>query len=288
MSIEHLSVLLLSLHHVWGKELPREKLIRGGDFVQITSAPHHVSVVVLYELFRLSLCAGFIIQDNWVITAAHCIHSEDPEEQVYAVKVLAGIDDLTHDGFITEVDILEIHPTYYETLALDGDICILRTEDAFPFSDRIQAAVLPSKYTTIYVLGKMMVTGFGLTFDSDMRGIFRLKGLEVTRVIKYNCLKEFEKYYVPGLYESSFCTGSTAKEWRKHSACYGDSGGPVFAKHSNGSFVVYGVLVSAKPPNCLGMNLVAFLPAYLEWIGDVIGEYSDKTIEPYPELERQL
>lgn len=218
---------------------------------------------------NFTTCGGFIIAEHWVISAAHCPY-KDSEPKVFSIKVIAGIDDLTQDGFITEVDFYEIHEQYKSTLMLDGDICILRTEDAFPFSKRIQAAVLPPADTTIDSLDELMVTGNGITNDFNWRSEFRLKRLDLVRVERSACIAEFRKYYAPRLYETSFCTASTAVEWKKQSTCFGDSGGPAYFKNgSDRSFVVYGVVVGGTR-TCSGMNLIVFLPAYLDWIRDII------------------
>ena len=268
MSIRHLSVLLVSLYCLWAKELPREKLIKGGKYINITSAPHHVTILLIYEIIEASICGGFIIAERWVVTAAHCFDKAKISKQV-SIKVLAGVDDMTQEGFVTEVDYGRIHEDFYLRPTIKGDICVLLTVDAFPFSDRIQAAVLPPANTTIDSLDKMMVTGFGFTHDLDWRMRLRLKGLDVVRVPKDDCLKEFHNFLTPGLYHSSFCVISQANDWNQ-TTCFGDSGGPFFAKDANGSFVAFGFLHGGKYQECLGMSLAVFLPFYVEWIKESI------------------
>lgn len=120
-----------------------------------------------------------------------------------------------------------------------------------------------------------MFTGFGLTRDRDRRNQFPLKGLEVVRASKDDCIEEFRHYDISELYQSSFCAASTEKDLRKHASCSGDSGGPFFAKDASGSFVVFGVLRGGTYFfDCEGMGTTVFVPSYQNWIQDTFRQNS--------------
>lgn len=62
-------IVLALLHWTAAKNINPDGFIVGGQVVDITNYPHQVALLWMDSYF----CGGFIITNEWIVTAAHCV-----------------------------------------------------------------------------------------------------------------------------------------------------------------------------------------------------------------------
>ena len=125
------------------------KIINGQEAVE-NSWPWMVLLNGLMDDGQELLCGGTIIDELTIVTAAHCIVSQDPSK----TRVYVGLHDrskLSKSDYYTPSNIY-IHPKYDKT-NIRNDIAVIQLETNITFSDRVSPVCLPranahNKYTT--------------------------------------------------------------------------------------------------------------------------------------------
>lgn len=87
-------------------------------------------------------CGGTLIDSRHVLTAAHCIHVQNPAE----ITIRAGIHDKLINGNTIQVKQVErifIHPNYSRTTSIENDIAILRLLSPVQTNKYVQTCCLP-------------------------------------------------------------------------------------------------------------------------------------------------
>lgn len=95
--------------------------IVGGRPIDIAEAPWQVALMVKSVGFQF--CGGSIIDEYWIVTAAHCLEGATAED----IQVLAGSSSVVEfeDGQLVDVAEIIMHPEYSD-VATGYDIALLR------------------------------------------------------------------------------------------------------------------------------------------------------------------
>ncbi|XP_015498383.1 coagulation factor X isoform X1 [Parus major] len=199
--------------------------IVGGDECPPGQCPWQA---VLLDEEGKEFCGGTVLNENFILTAAHCINQskeikvvvgevdrekEEPSESMHAVDKI-----LVHSKFIID--------TY------DNDIALLKLKEPIRFSEYVIAACLPKADFANEVLMNQRsgrVSGFGREFEGGRRSK-KLKVLEVPYVNRNTC-KESTNLAIT---ENMFCAGYDTEQ---KDACQGDSGGPHVTRYKDTYFV---------------------------------------------------
>ncbi|EAA09028.5 AGAP004568-PA, partial [Anopheles gambiae str. PEST] len=205
--------------------------IVGGHEAEIGRYPW---MVALYYNNRF-ICGGSLINDRYVLTAAHCVFGSDRSR--FSVKFLM------HDRTVPKEDSFERKVSYIMTnwflnvlVFITNDVALLKLSEPVPLGETIIPVCLPPEGNT-YAGQEGIVTGWGKLGD----GTFPMKLQEVHVPILSNeqCHNQTQ-YFRFQINDRMMCAG--IPEGGKDS-CQGDSGGPmhVFDTEAN-RFVIAGVV----------------------------------------------
>jgi trypsin len=213
-------------------ELPPGKIV-GGQEARPYEFPWQVSVQ--RKSSGSHFCGGSIINDRWIVCAAHCMDGETPG----VVSVVVGEHDRgassdvrqTHD-----VDSIFVHEDY-NSGTFENDISLIKTSVAIPFSVNVQPICAPDPAND-YVSYKSQCSGWG-TVNSG--------GICCPDVLRYVTLNITTNTYCDDVYTLSRITddmicASDNTGHNERDSCQGDSGGPLSVKEAGGIFRLIGIV----------------------------------------------
>lgn len=188
--------------------------IIGGDDTEPGEWPWIAALIESYSdsLYSGHFCGGSLIHHKWVVTAAHCVEYDRPEN----IDIVVGIRDLENDtGDRIRVKRIIIHPDY-DPLELDSDIALLELER------NASEEPVPLVSAQGDLEGEeAVVLGWGLTQESSHRTPEILQAVMVPIVSNETCRASYPYDEVT---DNMLCAGYS--EGGKD-ACQGDSGGPL-------------------------------------------------------------
>lgn len=116
----------------------------------------------LFGLYSYRKCGVVVIDEQWVLTAAHCVKTWFFSELV----VILGHHDVLHlkkneTGFERKVKNVIVHPLF-NSILLEDDLALLQLETPVEYDDSIQPICLPYKGQDFTGLNAF-VSGFGFT-----------------------------------------------------------------------------------------------------------------------------
>jgi len=157
-------------------------------------------------------CDGTIINENWILTAAHCVSGEP----ISGYKVTAGDHRKnSREGSEQTVRVADIivHEDYRD-VEQGNDIALIRLSTPLRLGQYVKPAVLADSSTQLE--SNLVVAGWGRTKEGGSSSSTLLK-VTIPLLDGSKCSKVYE--YYP---EKQICAGEQGKD-----SCQGDSGGPL-------------------------------------------------------------
>lgn len=202
-----------------------EQSIVGGSTTSIQQYPWQVS---LQSRYGGHFCGGSIIDEEWILTAAHCIESE----RASGVRVVAGTSQLGSGGQVRGVSQIIAHPSYNGYRIEAGyDIALLRLSS--PLTPSASVAVVPivtgeDRAAGITSPGTLAsVSGWGATREGGY-GTSTLKAVSLPLVSTSQASQLYRLQLPDGVLAAGFVGEGGAD------ACQGDSGGPLVVSGPRG------------------------------------------------------
>ncbi|KAG6465701.1 hypothetical protein O3G_MSEX015331 [Manduca sexta] len=200
--------------------------IVGGIDIDIKEAPHQISL----QLYGSHACGGSILDNDIIITAAHCLLLSNNTEDF---TIRAGSSSHDEGGEVRAVSKFITHPGF--TLLLDYDVGVLRLAEPLTYSDVVKPIDMANAGEDIPDEEECSVTGWGLLKQG---GVCIPKHLQGVVILKVNDDKCYEAYkQLNPVTERMVCAG--VPQGGK-SACNGDSGGPLVYNNKLHGIVSWG------------------------------------------------
>jgi secreted trypsin-like serine protease len=198
---------------------PDESRIVGGSEARPHSLPWHVSI----QFDEHHICAGILIDDQHIVTAAHCF-----QLSLFPIQytIVLGAHLLSDSNRRVSVNRLAAHDDY-NVMTLDNDIGLMRlTERIQSYSDNITPACLARSVRQPYVSHPLIVAGWGATLNQTSRVLLTDELRQTILTVMSDCSRVYKNFNV----KKQVCVGT---EDYSSDSCDGDSGGGLFQKQSD-------------------------------------------------------
>ncbi|XP_067910364.1 transmembrane protease serine 5-like [Heterodontus francisci] len=245
-------------------------MIIGGQEAKQGSWPWQVTLYYNYN----HVCGGSIIDQYWIITAAHCVHKSP---LAYKWQVFAGILDRQVIWFSSQTSYMVekiIFSNNYDHATHDYDIALMKLKNPIEYSNTVRAVCLPGYNQQVALGKKCWISGWGHTSADSYKVEDILKEASVPLISTERCNSTC--MYNGAISPRMLCAGY--KEG-KVDACQGDSGGPlvcedVQAWHLIG-IVSWGIgCAEANHP-----GVYTKVSEFLDWIYNVIEGFAHRGVQ---------
>ncbi|KAB5553823.1 hypothetical protein PHYPO_G00043140 [Pangasianodon hypophthalmus] len=249
---------LLSQLDVCGRPPLNTKIV-GGEDAAPGSWPWQVSI----QSGGFHFCGGSLINENWVLSAAHCFQSiTAPEITIYlGMESLEGTNsNMQKTGTSSIINHQEYNPTTH-----DNDIALVQLSSSVNFTNYVMPVCLAASNSSFPGGTNVWVTGWGKIASSvNLPFPKTLQEVQVPIVSNSDCAKA---YGSGSITDNMMCAGLT--QGGKDS-CQGDSGGPLVVK-IGGTWVEAGIVSFGHEcalPNFPGVY--TRVSQYEDWINSKI------------------
>ncbi|XP_047526412.1 chymotrypsin-2-like [Pieris napi] len=261
----HFGILLLLSHGLLGEvdvseAIDGDSRIVGGKDATPGMANYQVSIRIHRGKQEWHNCGGSILNEEYVLTAAHCVYRKRPDEMF----IVAGSHQLNKGGDRYKIKKLILHEKYSKP-DIKNDIAIVQIEGKFKFSDKVQPIELLKEMAPIGK--KCLLTGWGYISYKRRKGTVpnNLQMLEFETISNEDCTKQLKKSVYAKLVPvdaGQLCV----KRPKDKGACKGDSGGPLVIQDYKNKTVQIGVVSWGYPCTANFPDVYASVHGFYDWI----------------------
>ncbi len=239
--------------------------IVGGEPVDILDYPWQVSLQLQPQFGGGHFCGGTIINNEWILTASHCLVWEDVDLMPHHIRIRAGFTFLNSaEGSYYNVAEFILHPDYVDG-QYRNDIALLRLSNPLntdPAGVQVVKVVTQADasagLTDPGVMAK--VSGWG-SLSSGGSSPNQLQAAEVPIV------SLSQTSYPPSMISADMLLAGVAGV----DACQGDSGGPLVVPDGFGGYKVAGVVSWGNGCGLPGYpGVYARVSHFEDWIGQFV------------------
>ncbi|XP_048523344.1 serine proteinase stubble isoform X1 [Dendroctonus ponderosae] len=252
---------------VCGRRMWPEARIVGGEKSTFGKWPWQISLRQWRTSTYLHKCGAALLNENWAITAAHCVDNVPPSDLLLRL----GEHDLSNEAepYLHEerrVQIVASHPQF-DPRTFEYDLALLRFYEPVQFQPNIIPVCVP-KTDENFVGRTAYVTGWGRLYeDGPLPSV--LQEVSVPVINNSVCESMYRSAgYIEHIPHIFICAG-----WRKggFDSCEGDSGGPMVIQREDKRFLLSGVIswgIGCAEPNQPGVY--TRISEFKDWINQIL------------------
>nr|XP_023418631.1 granzyme B-like [Cavia porcellus] len=215
--------------------------------------PHSRPYMAYLKINSRNICGGFLIQEDFVLTAAHCLGSQ--------IEVTLGAHNIKEQENTQQVFHVQntfSHPDYNQNKRIN-DIMLLKLEKKAKLTKAVQLLKLPKRMTQVKPGTRCQVAGWG-QLSPEGRFPSTLQEVEMVAQKDDKCEDLFPKHYDRA---TEICVGDPKiKNASFQSALdtHDNSGGPLVCNNVAQGIVSYG------PKNGTTPRVFTEVSWFLSWI----------------------
>ncbi|XP_051765799.1 complement factor D-like [Ctenopharyngodon idella] len=214
--------------------------------------PHSRPYMVSIQTYGYHICGGFLISDQFVLTAAHCWN------KLNILMVVVGAHDLRNSTSSDHIRVKSYipHPNYESNPNRnDADIMLLKLEKKVDLNNKVGVIPLPKEGEDIKAA--CSVAGWGRLTDGSVSNV--LMEAKVSIMNNNKCRNRWGELYSVS---QMICVNGHG------GSCQGDSGGPLVCGDTAVGITSFGAQHCNSPER---PNVYIKISAFIQWIRTVIG-----------------
>uniref|UniRef100_A0AAG5DRF8 Peptidase S1 domain-containing protein n=1 Tax=Anopheles atroparvus TaxID=41427 RepID=A0AAG5DRF8_ANOAO len=252
---------------VCGKRMFPEPRIVGGTKAAFGRWPWQISLRQWRTSTYLHKCGAALLNENWAITAAHCVDNVPPSDLLLRLgEYDLALEEEPYGYQERRVQIVASHPQF-DPRTFEYDLALLRFYEPVIFQPNIIPVCVPENDEN-FIGRTAFVTGWGRLYeDGPLPSVLQ----EVTVPVIENKICETmyrSAGYIEHIPHIFICAG-----WKKggYDSCEGDSGGPMVIQRTDKRFLLAGVIswgIGCAEPNQPGVY--TRISEFRDWINQIL------------------